>query len=561
MSVVFPLTLLPFQDTFSIIAALAPALAPDAPSLAPLMAFLYPYVPFPVPRPAPASARLSGDDGLVAVVRASVGVSGGGERSVSRLRALGLGGPLARYRSIHLPNGGIIHGTLDTLLSPTHPVRKLWAYFCSLPLDSLERDIHNDDAGAPCFPRLRMLALWTYAHLDQVHGARTLRKRCKQVLEYRWLCNDDPPSKSLLNDFRARFKDCFKILTAFQSASLACDPEFGKVVAIDGTIFAAAGSKHAVRKTEQLPAACEKIKKELEASPSVITDERRALLTARLATRERALKYALEHDLKQVCLTEPTAHIMPLKEGGTAPARNTQWGPEATKGFIKLNTVINSPSDGGRLKTDVEQMEETHPSPPPKIVTGDAGFHDAADIAALQSKGITTVVAERGERKAPGIASQFQAKHFVYNKDRDAYICPERHELNRKEKKDAEHIRYYGAPCHECEKKKSCCENGVAGIKGRTISRSLHQEAVEKNQTAYQSEVGVIIRKLRSIHAEGVSARAKALMGFRRHMTWGDDHAQSEIDLLTFAMNTAIVSGFWRPLISNITDWIKMHIK
>lgn len=468
---------------------------------------------------------------------------------------------MARYRSIPLPNSGIIHGTLDSLLSPTHPVRKLWAYLCAFPLDILERDIHNDDDGAPSFPRKRILALWTYAHLDQVHGARTLAKRCRQVLEYRWLCNDDPPSKSLLNVFRAHFKSHFKILTGFQAASLASDPEFGKVVPIDGTIFAAAGSKHAIRKTEQLPAACEKIKRELQASPSLITDERRAFLTARLATRERALKYALEHELTQVCLTEPTAHIMHLKEGGTAPARNTQWGPEATKGFITLNTVINSPSDGGRLKTNVLHIKEDHPSLPLEIVPADAGYHDAADIAALHSKGITTVVAERGERKAPGIASQFQAKHFVYDKHRDAYICPENHPLNRKEKKDAEHIRYYGAPCHECKKKKSCCENGVAGIKGRTISRSIHQEAVEKNQITYQSEEGVMMRKLRSIHAEGVSARAKALMGFRRHMTWGDDHAQSEIDLLTFAMNTSIVSRYWRPFISNLTTWFSRHIK
>ncbi len=67
------------------------------------------------------------------------------------------------------------------------------------------------------------LALWLYATVEGVGGARQLDRLCDQHLAYRWLCGGVSMNHHTLGDFRLAHADMLEKLVARGVASLVAE--------------------------------------------------------------------------------------------------------------------------------------------------------------------------------------------------------------------------------------------------------------------------------------------------------------------------------------------------
>jgi transposase len=93
--------------------------------------------------------------------------------------------------------------TIDDLVARDHPVRAVSAFVQGLDLRAARcgEGVGGGAGQAPPAPEL-MMALWLWATVDGIGGARQLARLCKQHLAYRWLCGGMSMNYHTLSDFR-----------------------------------------------------------------------------------------------------------------------------------------------------------------------------------------------------------------------------------------------------------------------------------------------------------------------------------------------------------------------
>ncbi len=105
----------------------------------------------------------------------------------------------------------------------------------------------------------------------------------------------------------------------------------------------------------------------------------------------------------------------------------------------------------------------------PQSVTGDAAYGTRENIAAIEKAGIRayTALPEQGKR-----TSLFTIEDFLYDSEKDLYICPAGEMLRRwGHDRRGGYVRYAASAsaCNECPLKSRCTK----GPKGRWLSRGL----------------------------------------------------------------------------------------
>jgi transposase len=148
----------------------------------------------------------------------------------------------------------------------------------------------------------------------------------------------------------------------------------------------------------------------------------------------------------------------------------------------------------------------------PRSVTGDAAYGTVENVAAVEKAGICAyVVLPRHDERGP----LFGKDEFVYDAEKDLYICPQGETLRRQGLDHEERsIRYAArAPaCNACPLKSRCTK----GEKGRWLRRSFEEEYLDRvrgyrGTFAYEKA----LRK-RRVWVEPLFGEAKDWHGSRR---------------------------------------------
>lgn len=441
-------------------------------------------------------------------------------------------------------NDLFVMSSLDKLLPEDSHCRVIINFLEKLNFSPFFDNYINDETGRTNHNPLRLLGVWILALRKRITSAVSISKLCETDIEYRWMCGDNAPCKSTLSDFRVNYLDeLSQISSQIQVGLEEIGLLKGKGVVIDGTIFEAAGSK--VLKKESIKKRIAKKQaehKELLTSEDV--DKDAALdIENNLKELNELLDYCDAKGLKQVCTTEPEAHIMKRKNKTFGPAYNVQFNMDDETGAILAHHVAEQGNDQGLLLVNVEATKESYPDI--ERTGADAGYHKGVDIFKLQQDGIHTSIADPGDRKAPGIEDAYQAKHFT--KEKNGFRCPEGHLLNKRVKKNKHTIRWYGAPCKHCPVKDKCMSKSDTKL-GRTICESIYKAAIKENEKQSKDSTGKLQKTARSIFAEGVTMRIKGVLGIARLKTWGKEHAQAEMNLYAIIYNFLMLCGIWAPL-------------
>ena len=272
--------------------------------------------------------------------------------------------------------------------------------------------------------------------------------------------------------------------------------------------------------------------------------------------------------------TDPDASCMRMKEDRGVekpwpkPAYNVQIGTEGQ--FIVGFSVHGRAGDTACLIPHLEGLR-THLGQLPKAIVADAGYGSEENYAYLEQHQLenyvkyNTFYQDTHHYRQPEVIRkhQFKGENFVYDAEKDEFICPAQKRLYYKHLShkttengyQIERHHYECASCAGCSLKPQCTqakENRKIGISFPLLA--YRKQARENLST----EEGKRLRAARSVEVETVYGHVKHNMDFRRFHLRGQEKVNTEIGLVSIAYNMKklalarppfFVSGYISPIL------------
>jgi transposase len=376
-----------------------------------------------------------------------------------------------------------------------------------------EAHINVRGSGSAQYPPRLMLALLIYCYSQRIFSSRQIERASYDSVAVRYLCANEHPDHDTIATFRrdnaALLQRCFVhvLLLAREMGVLRLG-----VVALDGTRLAGAGSRRAVRTHAQIEAELAELSLELaqraQAADGRDTDgegtqlpkdlsdaalRQKKLLAAKAVIEARRQEAAQagrrdrpgsSRQTRVASLSEPESRSLCRRaEPSTVQGYNAQMAADAGPSGLIV---------GARLSAAASANTEL-----------EAGL----EAIAPELGEVTTVLVDKGYENTAAIA-RVEARHRLQ------VLCPPQRRGNTVEQ-----------PRNR---------RGKEGV----IFRLRQQMAAR----LAQPHLSALYRR-RGPAAEGVFARIKNVLGFRRFGCWGLQAAAAEWSLVCLAHNVRILAG------------------
>ena len=363
--------------------------------------------------------------------------------------------------------------TLDDYITADNPVRFIDAFVDQLDLQALgfKRAVANP-LGRPAYAPGDLLKLYLYGYLNRIRSSRLLEREAGRNVEVLWLLKKLTPDFKTIADFRKDHATLFK--PVFREFSLLCQElELfgGELVAVDGSKFKAVNNKDRNFTQPKLQRLLSEIETKINGylqqleqgdkadaaehtAPSVAAADpsnadRREQLPAKIAHlqqrqgRYRALLKTLQESGEtQISLTDPDSRSMP-KSPKVPVGYNVQVAVDSKHSLIVEQEVTNAVTDQDQLSGIALAAKETLDVDSLEVVA-DRGYYHGAQVKACEDKGITCYI-EKPLTSVNTKQGLFGKEKFVYNSEKDCYVCPAGQELrfHFETTESNRRIRYY----------------------------------------------------------------------------------------------------------------------
>lgn len=407
---------------------------------------------------------------------------------------------------------------LENFVSPESHARVVDAFVDFLPLEKLGFETKGEiDNGRPAYPAEDLLKLYFYGYLNRVRSSRRLQREAETNMEAIWLLKGLQPCYKTIADFRAVNKKAFK--SAFRTFNVFLRDEglFSKdTVATDGSKFRAQNSKKNNYNEKKIDGhlkyiekQTERYLKEMDELDSMEDTEEIRLEQATAISGKldhltvRKEKYdglkekigeAHEIGVTQISTTDEDARALPKKMNIVEVGYNAVITCEADNklitNFETLNVLDTYALGNAALNARgaLGKKENEHINQ-----LADKGFDTGAELKVCAENGVLTYVAPKSRVSAKK-DTKFNKDAFVYDGEKDTYICPENKELesngkwynkNNGKLRKAYKVRHYKLPfatCDACPNKLECAgKANLDNSKGRYIERSEYQDYIDDN--------------------------------------------------------------------------------
>jgi transposase len=442
---------------------------------------------------------------------------------------------------------------IDDYITGDNPVRVIEAFVDSLDLVELgfERAIPAKN-GRPGYNPADMLKLFLYGYMNKTTSSRDLEKEAGRNIEVIWLLRKLKPDHKTIAEFRRLNKEAIQkifhqLVVLYKGWDL-----FGKeVIAVDGSKFRASNSKKNNYNKKNLERRIKHIDKKLEEYMNRLDENDANEIDSRTPDKEeirsrirelsnRKKTYQSYQDkledegINEISTTDKDARLMSVNNNGVDVCYNVQTAVDSKHCLIVDCDVINNPSDQGQLSKMGKKAMDALEVDSIKALA-DKGYYNADDLKTCEKEGIETYVPKQTFSNATG-EREFYSDRFIYNKEKDVYICPAGHELSCTRKKaineKTKRLRYANnKACKRCEYKDLCTK----GERGRAITRDIDQDFLDTvNQRTSESKELYKTRQMIVEHPFGTVKRGWGLSYF---LTRGLASVKTETSLTFLAYN------------------------
>lgn len=406
--------------------------------------------------------------------------------------------------------------SFDEMIDEDNVVRGISAIVDIMDKDKLNfTHTQTKKTGRPPYDPISMFKAYLYCYYNAIRSSRRIERECKRNIELMWLIGGLAPDHKTIAEFRKNNKKA--IQEAHKEFIRICNELklLGKeVVAVDGTKIRANNS----RKNN---VTISKLNKMIEHHNESIHDYLKKLAENDIAedtsTIKSKLKKAQEKKLeceklisemenegvREKSLIDPDSHQMGVSNKGTDIAYNVQNVVDSKEHIIVTTDVVTSPADQTQLYAMSEKMIEELKITENVKVLADKGYWRIDDLVKChQNEHIEAIVAVPKEQGNPG----FRKSDFLYNAEKDEYMCPMGKILTRWKGKSATYTN--SKACKGCPNRDKCTKNK----QGRQIVRNESEQIIEEAAERYKTKIELY--KLRQQLVEHPFGTIKRSLGF-----------------------------------------------
>src|SRR3989304_6136147 len=173
-------------------------------------------------------------------------------------------------------------------------------------------------------------------------------------------------------------------------------------------------------------------------------------------------------------------------------------------------------------------------------ISADKGYCSGKNLRALEQREIKAFIPTQEYVNRNG---KINNKEFIYNEEKDQYVCPKGKELafySYEKKKHRKRYRAGEKDCLGCPMKQECCPDG----KRRSVSRTIYYKEYERLDRRLKTPEARRASVIRKTVSEGLFAEAKMYHGLRKFMTRGIDKAQKRSYMIASVQNLKRLIGY-----------------
>jgi len=404
--------------------------------------------------------------------------------------------------------------------------------------------------GNPSYHPAMMLKVLFYAYAKGIFSSRKIAEALKEHIPFIFLAAWQKPDFRTISDFR---KNNLNELGLLFSQTVELCKQLGMVtlghIAIDGTKIKANASdagtydhrridREICRWLEQADAVDKQederygFGKTGDELPDDVKDPKKRI------QKLKELKTHLDQrGSEKINKTDPDAVFMKTRHG-IKTSYNAQVAVDKDHQVIIAADVTRDASDVNQLLPMIEQAKENTSAEIIRL-SADSGYSSGENLKALDQRHIDAYIPDReyqAQQRGKEV-DDFHKDSFIYDDDRDRYICPEGEELlfsHLQSRKDKESLRIYrGKSCTDCSRFGRCTVNET----GRTISRHPYEKELRQMRQKLDSDKGKAIYGQRKHTVEPPFGHIKSIMGFTSFLLRRIGKVKNEFKIVSIAHN------------------------
>ncbi len=310
---------------------------------------------------------------------------------------------------------------------------------------SIKGKLHN---GRPAYPAAALLKLYFYGYINRVRSSRRLQREAQTNIEAMWLLKGLHPCYKVIADFRKNNSKPFK--EVFKSFNIFLRDEglfFENVVATDGSKFRAQNSKknnynekkikghldYIEKQTQQYIKEMDELDKledadELHLEQSIDLNNKLNHLASRKKKYEvlnEKIHQAHEKGETQISTSDEDARALPKKMNIVEVGYNAVTTTEAKNKLITNFEILNTQDTYALANAALNARQALNKQPgEPIMQLADKGFDTGSELKTCIENDVLTFVAPK--KRANTIKDKkFNKEAFIYDSDKDVYICPQ----------------------------------------------------------------------------------------------------------------------------------------
>lgn len=401
--------------------------------------------------------------------------------------------------------------TLEELVPADHLLRKIARHIDFEFIRSATEHLYCADNGRPAIDPVTLFKILFIGYLFGVRSERQLMREIQVNVAYRWfldlsLTDKVPDASTLSQNRRRRFAETDieqVIFDTIVEQALQNGLIGGEVLHTDSTHLKASANKQRfqVHQIEQRPLDY------LEALNSAIDDDRQAHGKPPLKPRDKEPRFKET----KVSTTDPDSGFMTRDnkpQGFFYLDHRTVDDKHGiiTDSFVTPGNVHDSGPYLARLDRQCERFALT-----PLAVALDAGYFTAALCQGLEERALFGVIGYRRPNHKPGY---FYKRQFLYDAERDGYLCPHGQFLPYRTTNRQGYREYKSDPkqCRDCPLRDHCTRSRHHT---KVVVRHVWEEAKEQVNQHRLTPQGKRLYARRKETVERSFADAKELHGHR----------------------------------------------
>jgi transposase len=458
-----------------------------------------------------------------------------------------------RYKEGHSREQVLIFPeVIDDYVSKDNPVRFIDSFIDVFDMIKLGFT-HSQTCKTGCKPYnpKDLLKLYIYGYVNQIRSSRKLEKESHRNIEVIWLLRKLQPDHKTISDFRKdNSRSLKKVFRQFVMLCKGWGLYGNELVAIDGSKFKANNHNSRCFTMQKIKKTLKEINEKIEGYLRELdeTDEFEEsnnsdtkLESAKLQEnidqlKETQTKYKQyekmlkESGEKQISLTDPDSRLMMVKKGGKDVCFNVQTAIDSKHKLVADFDATNEGNDLNQLSKMSEKTKETLEVEELEVVA-DKGYFNREEIKKCEENNVKCYVPQprKSHNRKKGL---FTDKDFVYDHERDCYICPAGEVLHPTTyRKSREENIYTTRKCLTCSLKSKCTKNKYR----RRIYRWIHEQIIEEMAIRVQENPDKI--KARACIVEHPFGTIKQPMNQGYFLTRGFEGVKAELSLTMLAYN------------------------